>query len=193
MGKRSVKSMQCKEINSLVMKYFDGNISELEREMIIKHNEKCSFCAEEFTVLREAIDTLEEFPEIDVPDGFEARVMEGIKTHRVYATNPRIVAFWLISILGLMIFSWNLVVFVAIPFVRDSGMLIAAQNIVIYGVNMVYGFLREAIVIGSVLLGKILVLRNVMLRDYLNFIVMLVLAFMGINVLLVYRLKLREY
>jgi anti-sigma factor RsiW len=51
------------------MKYFDGNISELEREMIIKHNDKCSRCAEEFAVLREAIDTLEEFAEIEAPVG----------------------------------------------------------------------------------------------------------------------------
>ena len=50
--------MQCKEISSLVMKYFDGNISELEREMIIRHNDKCSVCAEEFALLRQAIDSL---------------------------------------------------------------------------------------------------------------------------------------
>jgi len=64
------------------MKYFDGNISELEREMIIRHNEKCNRCAEEFEILRNAIDTLEELPEIEVPAGFESRVMEGIISRR---------------------------------------------------------------------------------------------------------------
>ncbi|MHB1392808.1 MAG: anti-sigma factor [Clostridia bacterium] len=175
------------------MKCFDGNISELEREMIIKHNEKCDRCAEEFTLLREAIDTLEDFPEIEVPVGFELRVMEGIKTQRAYSTSPRIVAFWLISVLGLMVFAWNMVTFVAIPFVRESGMLIAAQNVLIYGVNVISGILREVLVTISVLLGKILVLRNVLLRDYINFVTMIVVAFMGINLILIYRLKLREH
>ena len=184
--------MQCKEINSLVMKYFDGNISELEREMIIKHNDKCSGCAEEFAVLREALDILEKFPEIEVPVGFESRVMEGIKTRRVYSTSPQIVAFWLIPVLGLMVFAWNMVTFVAIPFVMESGMLIAAQNVLIYGVNIVSGILSEVLVTVSVLLGKILVLRNVLLRDYVISLTMIVIAFMGIDLLLIHRLKLRE-
>ena len=184
--------MQCKEINSLVMKYFDGNISELERGMIIKHNEKCSSCAEEFAVLREAIDTLEEFPEIEVPVGFESRIMEGIKTQRAYLTNPKIVAFWLISVLGLMIFAWNMVTFMLIPFIRESGMLIAAQNVLIYSMNIASGILSDLLVTGSVLLGKILVLRNVLLRDHTTSVTLIALAFMGINLFLIYRLRLQE-
>jgi hypothetical protein len=174
------------------MKYFDGNISELERGMIIKHNEKCSSCAEEFAVLREAIDTLEEFPEVEVPAGFELRVMEGIKLQRAYFTNPKIVAFWLISVLGLMVFAWNMVTFVLIPFAVESGILIAAQNVVIYGVNVVSGILSNLLVIVSVMLGKILVLRNVLLRDYTTSVTLIALAFMGINLFLIYRLKLQE-
>jgi len=191
-GKRSVRSVQCKEINSLVMKYFDGNISELEREMIIKHNEKCCSCAEEFAVLRDAIDALEDFPEIEVPVGFEARVMEGIKSQKAYSMNPRIVAVWLISILGLMVFAWNMVAYMVIPFVLESGMLIAAYNVIIYGINIISGILSELLVNVSVLLGKLLVLRNVLLRDYITGVTMLVMSFMGINLLLIYRLKLRE-
>lgn len=184
--------MQCKEINNLVMKYFDGNISELEREMIIKHNEKCDHCALEFTVLRQAMDALEEFPELEVPDGFESRVMEGIKNRVAYATNPKIVAFWLISVLGLMIFAWNMVAFVAIPFARESGMLIAAQNVLIYGMNLISGFLSDLLVTVSVLLGKTLVIRNVLLREYATWVTLIAMAFMSINLFLIYRLKVQE-
>lgn len=184
--------MQCEEINSLVMKYFDGNISELERGMIIKHNEKCSSCAKEFKVLRQAIDALEEFPEIEVPVGFESRVMNGIMTQKAYFTNPKIVAFWLVSVLGLMIFAWNMVTFVAIPFVMESGILIAAQNVLIYGMNFVSGFLSNLLVIVSVLLGKILVVRNILLRDYATSVTLIAMAFMGINLFLIYRFKLQE-
>lgn len=184
--------MQCKEINNLIMKYFDGNISELEREMIIKHNEKCCSCALDFKVLRQAMDALEEFPELEVPDGFESRVMEGIKNRVSYATNPKIVAYWLVSVLGLMIFAWNMVTFVAIPFVRESGILIAANNVLIYGINMVSGFLSDLLVKASVLLGKTLVMRNVLLRDYATWVTLVAVAFMGINLFLIYRLKVQE-
>lgn len=184
--------MRCKEINNLVMRYFDGNISELEYEMILKHNEKCCSCAEGFALLRNAIDTLEELPDIEVPEGFGFRVMEEIRAGRVYSMNPKLVAFWLISVLGLMIFAWNMVTFVVIPFIRESGMLIAAQNVFIYGVNVLSGILREVLIAASVLFGKILVLRSVLLRDYVSSVAMLAAAFMGINLLLLYRLKLRE-
>lgn len=184
--------MHCKEISNLVMKYFDGNISELEREMIIRHNESCSSCAEEFTLLREAMDALEDFSEIDVPLGFESRIMENIRNLKPYSLSPQIVGLWLISILGLMVFSWNMVIFVAIPFVRESGVLIAAQNVIIYGVNMVSDILYQMLLTCSVLLGKLLVIRNVLLRDYVIGLTMIVLAFMGINLFLLHRRRLQE-
>ncbi|MDD3706099.1 MAG: hypothetical protein PHC45_08575 [Clostridiaceae bacterium] len=184
--------MQCQEINSLVMKYFDGNISELEREMIIKHNDKCKRCAEEFLVLKGAIDTLEEFPEVEVPFGFKIRVMEGILNRRAYSANPKIVAFWLISIFGLIVFGWNMTANIIVPYIRDSGIMIAAYNVLIYGFNVVSGILRDIVVVVSMLLGKILIMRNVLLRDYITYVTLIVLAFMAINMFLLYRRKLQE-
>ncbi|NLK34080.1 MAG: hypothetical protein GX301_01330 [Gracilibacteraceae bacterium] len=184
--------MQCQEINSLVMRYFDGNISELELEMIVKHNEKCRRCAEDFEVLKEAIDTLEELPEIEVPAGFAAKVMEGIISGKTYSTNPKVVAFWLVSILGLMVFGWNMAAYVIIPLIRESGIIIAVNNVLIYGFNVISGILSQIIVAASILLGKILVMRNVLLRDYITSVTLIVLTFMAINVFLAYRRKLQE-
>lgn len=184
--------MHCKEISNLVMKYFDGNISELEREMIIRHNESCSGCAEEFAVLREAMDALEDLCDLEVPDGFETRIMEEVRALKPYSLSPQIVAFWLISILGLMVFSWNMVIFVAVPLIRESGVLIAAQNLVIYCVGVVSDILYQLLVTTSVLLGKLLVIRNVVLRDYVIALAMAVMAFMGINMFLLHRRQLQE-
>lgn len=184
--------MHCKEISNLVMKYFDGNISELEREMIVRHNESCSSCAEEFTVLREAMDALEDFAEIEAPLGFESRIMEEVRALKPYSISSQTVIFWLISLLGLTVFSWNMVIFVAIPFIRESGILIAAQNVIIYGVSMILDILYQIIVSASVLLGKLLVLRNVLLRDYVISLTMVILAFMGVNLFLLHRHKLQE-
>ena len=184
--------MHCKEISDLIMKYFDGNISELEHEMIIKHNECCSGCAEEFTAMREAMDALESFPELEVPSGFESRIMEEVRNWKPYSLSPQIMLFWLISILGLMVFSWNMVIFIVIPFIRESGALIAAQNVIIYGATMISDFLYRGLVTVSVLLGKLLVLRSVLLRDYFIGLTMVVMAFMGLNMFLFHRRKLQE-
>jgi len=180
------------EISNLVMKYFDGNISELEREIIIKHNEKCSGCAEEFKVLNEAISTLERLPEIEVPNGFELKVIEGIKRQKAYYASPKVVALWLISILGLMVFGWNMLTFAVIPFIRESGILIAAQNVFIYCFNIIVDVLSQILVTVSVLFGKILVMRNVLLRDYITGVTLVVLVFMVMNLFLIYRRKLQE-
>lgn len=184
--------MQCREVNDLVMKYFDGCISELEYEMILKHNEKCTDCALEFQVLKEAICTLEELPEVEVPEGFEGKVMEGIKASRTYSVNLKVLLFSLISVMGLMVFAWNMMSFVIIPFVKDSGIFIIAQNLIIYGFTFVSNLLRDMLITGSVLLGKILVLRNVLLRDHITMVTEIVLAFMGISIIMMNRLKLGE-
>jgi len=184
--------MQCKEINELVMKYFDGYISELEYEMILKHNEKCTDCALEFRVLKEAIGTLEELPELEVPEDFEARVMERVRASQAYSTNPKVLFFWLISVLGLMIFAWNMMSYVLLPFIRESGALIVVRNLLIYGFNYVSNLLRDILVMTSVLLGKLLVLRNILLREHITLVTAMVLVFMGISVLMLNRLKLRE-
>lgn len=184
--------MQCREINDMMMKYFDGNISELELEMIAKHNEKCTDCAVEFQALKDAIFTLEELPDIEVPAGFEARVMDGIKTQGTYSMNPRTLAHWLIAVLGLIVFAWNIMSFAVLPWIKESGVLIMAQNLIIYALNFGSDILKNVLMVLSVLLGKIIIFRNILLRDYINIVVAIVLAFMGINLLMISRLKLRE-
>lgn len=184
--------MQCKEISSLVMKYFDGNVSELEIEMIMKHNDKCNRCAESFTLLKEALNFLSELPEIEVPEGFELKVMERIKTRGAYSANLKIAAFWMISVIGLIVFGWNMLVYAVLPLAKESGMFIAVWDVLVYGYNIAFGILREVIVTASVLLGKILVMRNILLRDYITYVTLMVMAFMGINLILINSRKLRE-
>ena len=57
---------------------------------------------------------------------------------------------------------------------------------------MISEILSKIIVAVSILLGKILVMRNVLLRDYITNVTLIVLAFMAINVFLAYRRKLQE-
>ncbi len=184
--------MQCKEVNSLVMKYFDGNISELETEMIIKHNERCSCCAEEFALLRDALGALSELPEIEVPYGFTIKVMEGVRARGKQMADTKTAALWLVSALGVIIFGWNILVCAIIPFIKESGALIAFNNLIIYGFNLISGILGEVLITVSVLLGKVLIFRNVLMRDYITVVALIVLTFTGINLFLINNRKLQE-
>lgn len=184
--------MQCREINELIMKYFDHDISELEMEILEKHNEKCPSCALEFNALKDALSALEELPELEAPEGFEARVMENIKMQHAALDNKQSLVFWLIGILGLIIFACNMLSFVIIPYIRDSGILIIAQNVIIFAVTGILSLLREALITLSVLVGKLLIFRNVLLRDYMDVVMIVVFAFVGMNLLLISKLKLQE-
>jgi len=91
-----------------------------------------------------------------------------------------------------MVFGWNMAAYVIMPLIRESGIIIAANNVLLYGFNVVSGILREVVVTASMLLGKILVMRNVLLRDYITSVTLIVLSFMAINVFFAYRRKLQE-
>lgn len=184
--------MQCKEVNELIMKYFDHDISELEMEMLARHNEKCPDCALEFNALKNVLSSLEELPELEAPEGFECRVMESIKARNAAPVNTQSLAFWLIGILGLIIFAYNMLSFVVVPYILDSGILIMAQNILIFAVTGILNLLREALVTLTVFVGKLLIFRNILLRDYMDIVMMVVFAFVGINLLLISKLKLQE-
>ncbi len=184
--------MQCRETNDLIMKYFDHDISELEIEMLLKHNEKCPGCALEFDAMKEALSALEELPLLEVPEGFEAKVLESIRMRDAAVNHAQSLVFWLIGILGLIIFACNMMSFVIIPYIRDSGILLIAQNVIIYAVTGVLELLREALVTLSLSVGKLLILRNVLLRDYMDAVMMVVFAFVGMNLLLISKLKLQE-
>lgn len=184
--------MQCREISDLMMKYFDGSFSEIELEQITRHNKGCKQCDEEFEALKSAIFALEDLPEPEIPAGFEARVMESIRTQKAYFVNPQVLLYWLVGIVGLLVFAANMVSNFVIPFARESGMLLVVYNTAIFVLNYVFGMLREALTVMSVLLGKLLVFRNILFKDYMAIANMIIVLFMFVDFLLVRALKLQR-
>ncbi len=184
--------MQCREIDALVMKYLDGNISEIEMELIKKHNENCASCAEEFAVLSDAIYTLEELPDIEVPEGFTARVMSSIKEQKRFALTPQIVLLWIIGLAGLAVFMINVVMFAVIPAIKSSGILIAAYNIMVYSGTIISNAIKDFFVFGSLALSKLLIFRTILLSEYLVFVVASIGVFIAANMLIVRTLKLQQ-
>ncbi|MFZ5354319.1 MAG: anti-sigma factor family protein [Bacillota bacterium] len=184
--------MQCREIDNLVMKYLDGNISEIEMEIVKRHNEKCEKCSMEFNILSDAIYTLEELPDIDVPEGFTVKVMNSIRTQKRYILSPQIILLWIMGLAGLATFMINVLAFYVIPAVRSSGILIAAYNMVVYAGSVITNTLKEFLVFTSLALSKLVVFRNIMLTDYLLFLLACIAIFIVINMFIVRTLRLQQ-
>lgn len=70
--------MNCETSNELIMKYFDGEINDIEEVQLMQHIKSCKTCSEEFVCMKETFSALETSDEINPPEDFEARVMDRI-------------------------------------------------------------------------------------------------------------------
>jgi anti-sigma factor RsiW len=70
--------MNCQTSNDYIMKYFDGEINDLEEAQFRQHLKTCPKCSEEFNCMSEIFGSLETAETIEPPEGFEASVMEKV-------------------------------------------------------------------------------------------------------------------
>lgn len=174
--------MQCKQISDLMMKYFDGNISELELEQLLRHNQKCPDCAEEFEVLKDAIYEVEMLPDIEPPIELTANIMAAVANQKHLNVNARQLICWMMGFVGLVVFTYNMISYVIFP-VFGVEPVVSLQG----GLNLVYLViekLKEGFIELSVYLGKLLVLRNIIFREYTLFIFLWVMTFVAAGMLL---------
>lgn len=184
--------MQCKEIDNLIMKYLDGNISELEMEQIIKHKDKCTRCNMEFELLRDAIDIIEEMPEIEVPDGFEVRVMNTIKNTKPQALSVRAMLLWILGLAGLTVFMFNILSLFVIPSIKSSGIEIIIVNMYVYVSTLIVNMIEDFLLGASLLISKILISKDVFFRQILLLLIVSLGLLVSLNVTLARRLKIQQ-
>lgn len=70
--------MNCETSNELIMRYFDGEINDIEEAQLMQHLKACKTCNEEFRCMKEAFTALEAVSEIEPPEDFEVKVMDKI-------------------------------------------------------------------------------------------------------------------
>ncbi len=70
--------MNCEEARNLMMKHFDGELSDIEFTRLCRHTEMCEKCGAEFGALKEILGLMEESGTIDPPENFEESVMKKI-------------------------------------------------------------------------------------------------------------------
>lgn len=70
--------MNCELSNDYLMKYFDGEINDIEEAQFKQHLKTCSKCSEEFNCMSEIFTSLGTTNTVEPPVDFEARVMEKV-------------------------------------------------------------------------------------------------------------------
>jgi predicted anti-sigma-YlaC factor YlaD len=70
--------MNCEVSNEYLMKYFDGDINDIEEAQFKQHLKTCRSCSEQFNSMGEILGTLESAGTVEPPEDFEARVMEKV-------------------------------------------------------------------------------------------------------------------
>lgn len=70
--------MNCEEANNYMMKYFDGDIDEIEDAQLRQHLKSCGRCMQEYDCMTEIFATLENPVIMEPPEDFEAKVMEKV-------------------------------------------------------------------------------------------------------------------
>ncbi|MDF2521656.1 MAG: hypothetical protein K0R84_2284 [Clostridia bacterium] len=175
--------MQCKQIDELMMKYFDGNISELEMEQLTRHHQKCKTCSEEFEVLREALFEIEELPDIEPPAELTVKIMTAVQSQKQFQLNKKQLISWIVGFAGLVLFTYNIIAFAVLPMISGGVNLLSVEGM-LQMVSWIGDMLKEGLIALSVAIGKLLVIRDIIFRDYAILIIVWAAAFSAVQLML---------
>jgi len=175
--------MQCKQISNHMMKYFDGNISELETEQLMRHLQKCTVCADEFEVLREALFEIEDLPDIDPPAELTVNIMKEICNQKQLQISKTQLICWFVGFIGLVLFTYNIIAFTIFPVIGSKVTFISLDSF-LKVISWVGNLITDSIVALSVSVGGLLTLRNIILEDYTILILIWLVAFALVDLML---------
>ncbi|MDD2481609.1 MAG: zf-HC2 domain-containing protein [Lutispora sp.] len=180
--------MECGEISGLIMKYMDGDISEVEQKLLDKHKLSCEKCSKEFEILTEMAEFISGLPELSAPAGFESRVMERIRHQRSRTSMFNM----LMGTAGLLVFAYYMTIFVIVPGFQESGIL---QIIFGYGsivLKLIGECITKIIVYLPITIDNLLILRSILVRDYMNMMLFVAGGAMLLNLGLIRVINLQQ-
>jgi predicted anti-sigma-YlaC factor YlaD len=71
--------MKCNDSQSLMMKFFDRDLNDIEEAQLKQHLKICTNCSQEYVSLKEIFSDVEQDSEIEPPEDFERQVMSRIE------------------------------------------------------------------------------------------------------------------
>lgn len=180
--------MECGKISDLIMKYLDGDISEVELKLLNKHKLTCEACRREFEIMTEMAKCINELPELSAPYGFESKVMGRLKQQksRISMVNMQIGA------AGLFVFAYYMAIFVIVPFFHESGTFQVLLGYGAFALNLIGEYITRIIVYLPITIDNLLILRNILVRDYMNIMLLIAGGAMLLNLGLIRFINLQQ-
>lgn len=175
--------MECREIGNLMMKYLDSDINDMEMDLLNAHIKNCTCCDQEFDMLKEAVLAVGELPELDLSHDFDLRVMEAIREQPVYNRSKESMCMG-IGTIGLIAFVCYIGIFFTLPFIVESGIMNTLTNYMAAGINIAIGYLLGGLVDLVLLIGKISILRDIFISNFIG-IINIVLVLLMLNMIVV--------
>lgn len=97
--------MNCNASNDYIMKYFDGEINDIENEQLKQHLKFCKKCNEDFKALNEIIGCIEEDILVEPPADFEANIINrvcALEASKKTLTNRIVIALYIVAAIALI-------------------------------------------------------------------------------------------
>lgn len=180
--------MECSQMSDLIMKYLDGDISEVELKLLNKHKLSCEACRKEFIIMTEMAEIINDLPELEAPYGFEEKVMDKLKLQKSRTSMFNM----LIGAAGLFVFAYYMILYAIIPFLQESG---AMQILLGYGsyiADIIGGYITRIIVYLPITIENLLILRNILVRDYMNILMFIAGGVLLLNLGLIRFINLQQ-
>ena len=81
--------MNCEAVREMLWAYLEKETTAEETVKIEEHLNRCAACREEFDLQKEMMETLAGLPEVELPEGYHAELMQKLRVE----TAPNVVAF----------------------------------------------------------------------------------------------------
>lgn len=143
--------MNCEPFSTLIMKYMDGEINDVEHGQLKHHLSECNVCNKEFTELKNVMDVLDNKDVIEPPSDFEKTVMQKIELLDIY--NKKLkekklmalyfiwsMAFTILAVLAAVLFRDNI-----LGFMLSAGVPIAVSYTIYSVLTSIGSFIELAV------------------------------------------------
>ncbi|MCG8502453.1 MAG: hypothetical protein MJB12_18880 [Firmicutes bacterium] len=120
--------MKCSEANEWMMKYFDGEINDLNLYRLKQHMKSCSVCSMQHRTMSEIIECMGEQPLLEPPEDFEDCVMNAVHKDAAFRKHflktPLKVMLALLGSALLIMTVWTLLILQSVPLLELIGTMI---------------------------------------------------------------------
>jgi hypothetical protein len=172
--------MNCKMADNYMMKYFDGEINDIEDVQFRQHLKTCERCRQEYDCMVEIFATIESSATAEPPEDFEASVMEKVNELEKKRMERRTRMLVLLYNAAVVIAIGLLMVFVV--GIRPGGIASAIESIKGYFgsfnsvTSAVFGVVGDIFkLLGGVVLTLLQVFFSIVKTYYYVFVTMIVL------------------